>query len=352
MPDEINPSHRKASRSIQVNKTQNIALETRMKNSLLVRLTVAVVFCLGLVFTAQAQQWPTKPIKIVLQFPPGGSTDVVARILSQHMTKSLGQPVLVENKPGADGAIAGDYVVRSEADGHTFFLASNTPMMQVPLLKLNPPYDPIKSFTPVSLMGYYVYVLVASPAIEPKNVKQLLDYGRKNPDKLNYGSYSGVTQLMFSRIKQGADVNLNMINYKGEAPTVSDILGQHIQFTFATPTSTLSHIKAGKLNPMAVLLKDRSPLLPDVPTATEAGLPALGAVTFAAFYGPANLPSTITKKMSDAINAAIKDPEVAEQVAKQGFDLAGSTPEQLGEFTKEQLISWKQAFDSAGLKPD
>lgn len=314
-----------------------------------------ILLVFSLVFTSFAtfaQDWPSKPIKIVLQFPPGGSTDVIARILAQHMSKALGQAVLVENKPGADGAIAGEYVVRSEPDGYTFFLASNTPMMQVPLLKLNAPYDPIKSFTPVALMGYYVYVLVASPAIEPKTAAQLLAYGKKNPDKLNYGSYSGVTQLMQSRFKTAAGVDLNMINYKGEAPTVSDILGQHIQFTFATPTSTLSHIKAGKLNPMAVLLKKRSPLLPDVPTAEEAGLPALGAVTFAAFYGPANLPPVITQRMSAAINAAIKDPEVAEQVAKQGFDLSGSTAAELGAFTAEQLVSWKQAFDSAGLKPD
>ena len=303
-------------------------------------------------FTVNAQDWPSRPVKIVLQFPPGGSTDVVARILSQHMSKTLGQAVLVENKPGADGAIAGEYVVRSDPDGYTFFLASNTPMMQVPLLKLKPPYDPIKSFTPVSLMGYYVYVLVASPAIEPKTVEQLIAYGRKNPDKLNYGSYSSVTQLMQSLFKTNSQVDLNMINYKGEAPTVSDILGQHIQFTFATPTSTMSHINAGKLNAMAVLLKNRSPLLPNVPTAQEAGLPALDAVTFAAFYGPANLPDAITQRMSAAINAAIKDPDVAAQVAKQGFDLAGSTPAALASFTAEQLVSWKRAFDRAGLTPD
>jgi len=118
---------------------------------------------------AGAQNWPTKPIRIVLQFPPGGSTDAVARILAQALTTSLGQPVLVENRPGADGAIAGDFVARAEPDGHTFFLASNTPMMQVPLLKKNPPYDPIKSFTPVSLVGRYVYVLVAQPSLPVQN---------------------------------------------------------------------------------------------------------------------------------------------------------------------------------------
>ncbi len=138
---------------------------------------------------AAAQSWPTKPIRIVLQFPPGGSTDVVARILAQSMSNSLGQPVIVENRPGADGAIAGDFVARSEPDGHTYFLASNTPMMQVPLLKKNPPYDPVKSFTPVSLVGRYIFVLVTNPSLPVKDVNELLAHARNNPGKLAFGSY-------------------------------------------------------------------------------------------------------------------------------------------------------------------
>ncbi|MFZ9665013.1 MAG: Bug family tripartite tricarboxylate transporter substrate binding protein, partial [Limnohabitans sp.] len=163
------------------------------------RLLTGLLLCsLGL--AAWGQSWPTKPVRLVLQFPPGGSTDAVARILAQVLTQSLGQPVLVENRPGADGAIAGELVARAEPDGHTFFLASNTPMMQVPLLKKNPPYDPIKSFTPVSLVGRYVYVLVAQPSLPVQNAAELLAYARNNPGKLNYGSYSGVTNLMFTRI--------------------------------------------------------------------------------------------------------------------------------------------------------
>jgi hypothetical protein len=200
---------------------------------------------------AWAQAWPSKPVKIVLQFPPGGSTDAVARILAQALQASLGQTVLVENRPGADGAIAGDFVARSEPDGHTFFLASNTPMMQVPLLKKNPPYDPVKSFTPVSLVGRYIYVLVTSPTLPAKDVNELLAYARTNPGKLGYGSYSGVTQLMHTNLKL-AKAETNLVPYKGEAPTVTDILGNHVQMTFATPASTLPHIKDGKLRAMAV----------------------------------------------------------------------------------------------------
>ncbi|MEN9330008.1 MAG: hypothetical protein RLZZ484_1196 [Pseudomonadota bacterium] len=301
---------------------------------------------------AGAQNWPTKPIRIVLQFPPGGSTDAVARILAQALTTSLGQPVLVENRPGADGAIAGDFVARAEPDGHTFFLASNTPMMQVPLLKKNPPYDPIKSFTPVSLVGRYVYVLVAQPSLPVQNAAELLAYARNNPGKLNYGSYSGVTNLMFTRIKSEAKVDMNLIPYKGEGPTITDILGGHVQLTYATPTSTLPHIRDGKLKPLAVLLPARSSLLPQVPTVAEAGLPTLTAGTWAALYGPAKLPPEIATRMSRELNAAMARSDVRDRIEKQGFDLSGSTPAELGSFMVEQLQAWAKAFSDAGMQPE
>jgi tripartite-type tricarboxylate transporter receptor subunit TctC len=297
---------------------------------------------------AQTPSWPSKPIRIVLQFPPGGSTDAVARILAQAMQAGLGQPVLVENRPGADGAIAGDFVARSEPDGHTFFLASNTPMMQVPLLKKNPPYDPVKSFTPVSLVGRYVYVMVSTPALPAKDVAELLAYARANPGKLGYGSYSGVTQLMHTNLKL-VKADTNLVPYKGEAPTVTDILGNHVQFTFATPASTLGHIKDGKLRALAVLLPGRSPLLPHVPTAAEAGLPPLTAGTWAALFGPAKLPPEIAQKMNRALNAAMQQADVRERITPLGFDLAGSTPDEMGKFLQEQLVAWAKAFKDAGM---
>ena len=300
---------------------------------------------------AWAQVWPSKPIRIVLQFPPGGSTDSVARILAQSLQASLGQPVLVENRPGADGAIAGDHVARSEPDGHTFFLASNTPMMQVPLLKKNPPYDPVKSFTPVSLVGRYIYVLVTSPTLPAKDVNELLAYARANPGKLGYGSYSGVTQLMHTNLKM-VKADTNLVPYKGEAPAVTDILGNHVQFTFATPASTLGHIKDGKLRAMAVLLPARWSLLPNVPTGAEAGLPPFTAGTWAALFGPAKLPADIAQKMNRALNDALGKPDVREKIAALGFELAGSTPDEMGKFLQEQLVAWAKAFKDAGMQPE
>jgi tripartite-type tricarboxylate transporter receptor subunit TctC len=322
-----------------------------MKLSLL-RNIVAISVLSVLCSFANAQTWPNKPVRIVLQFPPGGSTDVVARILAQSMTTALGQPVVVENKPGADGAIAAEYVMRSDPDGYTFFLASNTPMMQVPLLRKKPPYDPVKNFTPISMVGRYVYVLVANPNVPVKNAKELLEFASKNPGKLNYGSYSGVTQLMHTKLTKEAKIDTNLIPYKGEGPTINDMLGGHVQFTFATPTSTLSHISAEKLRAMAVLLPKRSALLPDVPTAAEAGIPTLEAGTWAALFGPANMPAELATKMSEAINAAMARPDVRDRIAKQGFDLGGSTPKELGSFIQEQLKAWAQAFAEAGLKPE
>jgi tripartite-type tricarboxylate transporter receptor subunit TctC len=321
-----------------------------MKRSVFLLSLASLALSAALPAAAQAT-WPTKPVKLVLQFPPGGSTDAVARILAQSMQASLGQPVLVENRPGADGAIAGDHVARSEPDGYTFFLASNTPMMQVPLLKKNPPYDPVKSFTPVSLVGRYIYVLVTSPSVPAKDVNELLAYARANPGKLGYGSYSGVTQLMHTNLKL-AKAETNLVPYKGEAPTVTDILGNHVQMTFATPASTLPHVKDGKLRALAVLLPARWSQLPNVPTGAEAGLPPFTAGTWAALFGPAKLPADIALKMNKALNDAMAKPDVREKIAQLGFELAGSTPDEMGRFLQEQLGAWGKAFKDAGMAPE
>jgi tripartite-type tricarboxylate transporter receptor subunit TctC len=301
---------------------------------------------------ASAQTWPSKPIRIVLQFPPGGSTDLVARILGQALSQSLGQPVLVENRPGADGAIAAEAVLRTDPDGYSFFLASNTAMMQVPLMRKNPPYDPVKNFTAVSLVGRYVYVLVVAPSLPAKNVAELLAYARSNPGRLNYGSYSGVTQLMHANLRLVSKVDITLVPYKGEAPTVVDMIGGHVQLTFATPTSTLVHIKDGKLRALATLLPSRFALLPDVPTAAEAGLPPFTAGTWAALFGPAKLPPEITGRMNKELNAAMRRPDVREKIGQQGFELAGSTPEELSAFVQDQLVAWGRAFREAGMNPE
>jgi tripartite-type tricarboxylate transporter receptor subunit TctC len=326
---------------------------TRFASSLMQKFLIALTFLLLANSSfSQGSTWPSKPIKIVLQFPPGGATDVVARILAKELTSSLGQPVLVENKPGADGAIAGEFVARAEPDGHTFFMATNTPMMQVPLLRKNPPYDPVKNFTPITLLGRYVYVLVVNPSLPIKDVGELIAFARSNPGKLAYGSYSGVTQLMHNKFKNVSKLDMNLVSYKGEAPAISDLLGNHVQLTFATPISTSGHIKDGKLRALAVLLPGRSNLFPTVPTGTEAGLPAFTKGTWAALFGPAKMPSEITARLNNELNQIMRRPDIKEQIDKLGFEIAGSTSEELGVFVQDQLQAWGRAFKEAGMNPE
>jgi len=299
-----------------------------------------------------AAQYPAKPIRMVIHFPVGGSTDLVARVLAQAMGESLGQPVVVENKLGADGAIAAAQVMQAPPDGYTIFIATNTPMMQVPLLQKNPPYDPVSAFTPISLVGRYTFVLVSTPSLPAKNMAEFIAYARANPGKLNFATYSGASQLAYAQIVKTANVDMLRVPYKGEAPSVTDILGGQIHAVFATPTSTLAHIRDGKLRAYAVTTPTRSPLLPEVPTTIEAGLPPISVEFFAALFGPAKMPPEIATRLSREMAAAIARPQIREQIDKQGFALAASTPQELGGFVKQQLVAWKQGFADAGMKPE
>jgi tripartite-type tricarboxylate transporter receptor subunit TctC len=309
------------------------------------KLLLLALLCIGL---PAAAQYPTKPIRMVIHFPVGGSTDLVARVLAQSMSESLGQPVVVENKLGADGAIAAAQVLQSPPDGHTLFLATNTPMMQVPLLQKNPPYDPVTAFTPISLVGRYTFVLVTTPSLPTKTMAEFIAYARANPGKINFATYSGASQLAYAQIVKTAKVDMLRVPYKGEAPSVTDILGGQIHAVFATPTSTLSHIKDGRLRAYAVTTPTRSPLLPEVPTTVEAGLPPISVEFFAALFGPAKMPPEIAARLSKEMIAAIARPQIREQIDKQGFALAGSTPQELGAFVKQQLVAQRTL---AGHRP-
>jgi len=299
-----------------------------------------------------AAQYPTKPIRLIIHFPAGGSTDLVSRTLAQELGQSLGQPVVVENRTGADGAIAASAVMQSPPDGHTLFIATNTPMMQVPLLSKNPPYDPLTAFTPISLVGRYTFLLVTTPQLPAKNMAEFIAYAKANPGKLNFATYSGASQIAYAQIVKTAKVDMLRVPYKGEAPSVTDVLGGSIHAVFATPTSTLSHIRDGRLRVLATTLPSRWALLPEVPTTVEAGLPPITVEFFAAMYGPAKLPAEIATRLSKEVNAVIAKPHVREAIDKQGFALAGSTPAELAAFMKRQLAAWKQGFEDAGIKAE
>lgn len=297
-------------------------------------------------------QYPTKPVRVVIHFPAGGSTDLVARVLSQALTESMGQPFVVENRTGADGAIAAAAVMQSPPDGHTLFIATNTAMAQVPYMKKNPPYDPLKDFTPVSLVGRYTFLLVVTPKLGVNSFNEFVAYAKKNPGKINFSTYSGASQLTYAQIVKNAGVDMLRVPYKGEAPSVTDILGGQIHAVFATPTSSLSHIRDGRLKALAVTLPQRWPLLPEVPTTVEAGMPPITVEFFAALFGPAGMPQEIAQRVSREVNAIIARPAIREQIDKQGFALAGSSPEELRGFIKTQLGAWAKGFKEAGINPE
>jgi len=306
----------------------------------------------ALAATPAAAQYPTKPIHIVINFPAGGATDAAARLLGQALTQSMGQQVLVENRLGADGAIAAEAVMKAAPDGYTVLLASNTAMMQVPLLRKKPPYSPITDFTPIVDVGRYLYVMVVDPALPAKSVAELFAYARANPGKLNFGSFSSVGQLLYAQMRASTKTDMALIPYKGEAPTVLEILGGRVHFTFATPASVLSHIKEGKLRPLAILLPKRSALLPEVPTTVEAGMAPFSVETFVSLFGPPRMPRDIVMRLNKEFNAAMHLPGMREQIERNGIALTGSTPDELGSFVKQQLDAWGRAFREAGINPE
>ena len=263
----------------------------------MIRTIAALLLALPLSSPALAQ-YPSKPVRVIIHFPAGGSTDFVGRVLSQALSESMGQPFVVENRTGADGAIAAAAVMQSPPDGHTLFIATNTAMVQVPLLQKKPPYDPLTAFTPVSLVGRYTFLLVVTPNLGVNNVSEFIAYARKNPGKINFSTYSGASHLAYAQIVKTAGVDMLRVPYKGEAPSVTDILGGTIHAVFATPTSTLSHIRDGRLKALAVTLPQRWPLLPEVPTTVEAGMPPINVEFFAALFGPAGMPPEIAGRLS------------------------------------------------------
>jgi len=297
-------------------------------------------------------QYPSKPVRVVIHFPAGGSTDLVTRVLSQALTESMGQPFVVENRTGADGVIAAAAVMQSPPDGHTLFIATNTAMLQVPLLQKKPPYDPLTAFTPVSLVGRYTFLLVVTPSLGINNFSEFVAYARRNPGKINFSTYSGASHLAYAQIVKNAGVDMLRVPYKGEAPSVVDILGGTIHAVFATPTSTLSHIRDGRLKALAVTLPQRWPLLPEVPTTVEAGMPPINVEFFAAMFGPAGMPPEIAQRLSQELSRIIARPAIREQIDKQGFALASSSPAELRGFIKTQLGAWSQGFREAGINPE
>ena len=307
---------------------------------------------LSAVAATAAAQWPNKPIKLIIPFPAGSATDTVGRILGQSVSTAVGQPVLVENKAGADGAIAGAEVAKAPPDGYTLFLATNSPMAVAPAMKKVPPYDPVTDFTPITDVGRYTFFLFANAAVPFTTLGQLIVYAKANPGKLAYATGNTTGIVSFAQLSSLAGIEMLHVPYKGEPAAITDLIGGRVQLIFATPTTGLAYVKDGKLRAIVTSLKRRSPILPDVPTMAEAGLSKFSILSWAALYGPARMPRDLTDRINKEFLAAMKRPDVIAQMDKQAFFLNPSTPEELGAFTREQLEEYRSILRTAGVQPE
>jgi tripartite-type tricarboxylate transporter receptor subunit TctC len=303
---------------------------------------------------AASQDYPTKPVRLIVPFPPGGGVDSVARILGQRLSETLGQNVVLDNRGGSGGTIAAEIAAKSAPDGYTLFFGGSASHGITPHLYRKLPYDPVKDFAPVILVGSTPYILVVHPSVAATTVKELIALAKANPGKLNYASAgSGSTlHLTGELFKTMAGVDILHVPYKGSAPALTDLLGGRVQMTFNPAAVVSPHIKSGRLRALAVTSGKRTALAPELPTIAEAGLPGFEASGWYGVLAPAATPRGIVQKLNREIGSLIADKDFRGRLGSVGVDPAGGSPEQFAAYIASELAKWGKVVRAAGAKLD
>jgi len=320
---------------------------------LIQKLLVSLGFALSAQLAA-AQAFPDRPITLVVPNPPGGLVDTSARLLSEPLTRVIGQPIIVDNKPGASGNTAYQYVAKAKPDGYTLLISYSGYHVGNPALFDKLPWDPVKDFSPVALLTVSTNVIAVHPSVPVNNLKEFIAYAKANPGKLNYASQGNgsVSHIGTEIFKQTTGVEMVHVPYKGSGPAIQDVLAGQVQVFISTPPSLMQHVQSGKLKGLAVTGKNRHPGMPNVPTTAEAGLPSFQLESWVALYAPAGTPVPVINKLSDAVKQSLALPEVKDRSDAAGVELRYLNPAQMDALLKKELPYWNKAIKAANITLD
>ena len=317
-----------------------------------IRLMGALLLGMPLALSAQGA-YPNKPIRMVVPYPPGGPTDVLGRIVAQKLSESLGQQVVVENRPGASGMIGSEIVAKAAPDGYTLLTNASIHVINPSLYpKMN--FDALRDFAPVSLIAQVPLILVVNPALPAKSVTELIALGKAQPNLLNFGSSGNAAapHLAGESFKIATGVQMQHVPYKGSAPALTDLIGGQVQLIFDSMPSAMPHVKSGKIRALAVTTAKRSPTVPDLPTVTESGVPGFDISTWYGVWAPAGTPKDIVNKVAGEMAKALQQPAVRERLAALGAEPVGNTPEEFAAYCQSELAKWSKIVKESGAKAD
>ena len=322
-----------------------------MKRKIILGWVAALALCAA---PATAQTYPVKPIRMIVHFPPGGPTDLVARAIGQKMTESWGQQVIVDNRPSAGGVIGVEAAVRAAPDGYTLLFATGGSMSIAPALGTKLPYNVFTDLAPISLVVINPQILVLHPSVTANSVGELVKLAKAKPGQINYASVGpgSPNHLGVEMLKFMTGIDMVHIPYKGTAPAITDVLAGHVSLMFNSMPSVLPHVRAGKLKGIAVGSAKRSPAAPDIPTVAESGVPGFQYVTWYGIFGPAALPKNIVAKLNGEIVRILQDKELAQRLAREGAEPAPGTPDALAKFMRAEHDQWKKTIAAAKIKID
>jgi tripartite-type tricarboxylate transporter receptor subunit TctC len=318
---------------------------------LLLILAAAAATCFSAALYA-ADDYPSHPVTLINPFGPGSASDTLCRIIADKLGPALGQPVIVEDRPGADGALSALYVHHQLADGYTLLMATNSPLSADPYLHKDVNYDPIKDFMPVTRVGSFTLMLVVDPKLPIHSVQEMIDYAKANPGKLTFASGNTAGIVALETIKHATGISMLHVPYKSTPPALEDIIGGRVSMMLADFTTAMPHVSTGTLRPIAVSRIKRSKLFPDLPTMDEAGIKGFNLDTWAGVVAPAGTPPQVVTKLNAALRPIIDSPEVQARFKNVGFEGFSSTPEELGDFIKTQLAHWGKMIKDANVQLD